>query len=365
MATPTVRLRITARSIVVTVAVLALGLIGRNLIVRSSRVLGWLAVAVLVAALVHPIVERVQRLGARRGIAVLGVLVGLGATVGVVAYGTVDDLSVEVRRLQRAAPEAAGRIEEHERFGELARDFELQRRVQQAVDALPQALSGGEPAAALRSAAGRTAAALATVVLCVFVLLHGPRIVRRAVSQLGDPALRARVRDVGHDAYERWWRYVLGSLVLSLAAGVVTWAVASALDLPGPAVLGLLCGLGALLPYVGITIGAIPLLLLAAGTLAGGTTVILAAGVVAAQLAEVAARRRWIEHRSLQVGPAVPAIVAMVALDIAGIGAVFVSLGAAVFLLAVLDRTAPPLGPLTGPTDPGPPPEPAPAGSGE
>lgn len=326
---------------VVLLGLLALGLIVRNVLVRSERVLGWLLAATVVAALLHPVVAILQR-WMRRSLALLVTFVGLGVVVGAVVYGAVDDLRAEIERLQREAPAAAERIEASERFGQAARDFGLAQRVQEFVDELPSRLAGGDAPEALRAAATRSVAYLVALVLTVFLLLHGPRLAGAATGVIVDPARRQRLQAVLLGAYRRWWDYVVGALGIGVLAGLGALALARLTELPGPIALGLLVGLFALVPSVGVLVGGAPLLLFAVGLRPGSASaVVVLAGLVAFQVLEVLVLRPALDRRSLHVGPAITTVVAIVAFDLAGIGGVFVGLAIVVFALAVADELAP------------------------
>jgi predicted PurR-regulated permease PerM len=328
-------MRITTRSVLILFALLGAGLVARNVVQRSERVIGWFLAAAIVAALAYPVVTWLQR-WMRRPFAVLVVFTLLALLVGGVTYGVIDDVSSEVQRLRRAAPAAAERIESSERFGQVATDFQLADRVRDLVDQLPGQLAGGSPAEAVRATATRSVAYLATTVLTIFLLLHGARLANGALQLQRDEQRRLRLRRRLQVAYGRWWRYVVGSILISMLVGVVAAAAASLADLPGPVALGLAAGVVALVPMVGVVLGAVPILLLSAGSQPWGITVILAIGAVALQLVESQALRRRLEHRSVHVGPAVTFAVAIVALELGGIGAVFVGLALTVFGAAVL-----------------------------
>ena len=107
-------------------------------------------------------------------------------TTGLLAYGTIGDVQLETARLQRVAPEAALRIERSATFGKTARDLQLAQRVKEFVDELPSRLAGGDTGTVIRSAATRTLAYLATGVLMLFLLAHGPRLCEAALRQISD-----------------------------------------------------------------------------------------------------------------------------------------------------------------------------------
>ncbi|MDP9071002.1 MAG: hypothetical protein M3N68_06915, partial [Actinomycetota bacterium] len=100
------RLRITPRSAVTAVGLLAFVLVTLRLVAASQRVLGWVLAAAGIAGLLHPLAAGLAR-RVPRGAAVGLVWVGILAGVGLVGYGLVDGVVREMDRLERAAPAAA------------------------------------------------------------------------------------------------------------------------------------------------------------------------------------------------------------------------------------------------------------------
>jgi predicted PurR-regulated permease PerM len=332
------RLRLSARSAVTAVALLGATLAVLRLVAASGRVLGWIIAAMLLAGLLHPAVAALQE-RLRRGVALLVVLVSTLAVVGFVAWAVVDDVVDEVEELQSEVPAAARELERSERFGRTARDVDLADRAQEFVDELPERLRGGNVEDALRSAATRGVAFLATFVLTVFFLIHGPRLLGAAVVQLPEER-REQVRRLGAAAYRRAWRYVAGSLGKAAVAGLFAYAVAQAADLPGPAPLALWVALFDLVPYVGVAIGGVPMILLAAAD-SPGAGVAVGLALVAWQLVEAFVVQRRLEARSLHVGPFVTVALAMIGLELYGIGGALAAVAAAVVAAALADELLP------------------------
>ncbi|HTJ75700.1 MAG TPA: hypothetical protein VL337_10075, partial [Acidimicrobiales bacterium] len=106
---PRERLRISARSAMLSVAIFGatLGLLA--LVAAAQRVIGWILVAAAVAGLLHPLVALLAR-RIPRALATAVVMIGLVATLGAVGYGVVDDITRETRRLQEVAPERAAEL---------------------------------------------------------------------------------------------------------------------------------------------------------------------------------------------------------------------------------------------------------------
>lgn len=169
-----------------------LTVVALRVIVSSQRVLGWILVAAVIAGLLHPLVAGAAR-RLPRGLAVLVVAGGTAATVGVVAYGLVDALVTETARLQQEAPAAARRVEKSGRFADLATDVRLAERTGRFLEELPERLRGGTPAEAVRAAGTRLVAYLATGVLSIFLLLHGPALAAGALRQIRAGPTRDRV----------------------------------------------------------------------------------------------------------------------------------------------------------------------------
>jgi putative heme transporter len=333
------RLRITPASVILFVIILGVGLIARNVLGRSTRVLGWLAAAAIVAALLHPFVTALSR-WVPRAVALLIVVVLALVSIGGLAYATVADVSREGTKLREAAPAAARNIEESERFGEAARDFGLTERVTDFVDALPGRITGS--ASNPLSAASRGIAYVAGIVLTIFLMLYGPRMVEGAVGQIGDETRRANTMRILTNGYRRWWRYVALTLGRGVVAGAFAYLICHLAGLPGAFLLSLAVGVFALVPYVGVLVGSLPIVLLAVGLdPSAPRAVVLFAVFLAYQLAEAFLVQPRVDAHSIRIGPAISFLVAMVAFELYGIGGALYGLAVTVFVVAVLDELAP------------------------
>lgn len=323
------------------------------MVAAAQRVIGWMLVAGTLAGLLHPLVAALER-RIPRGVAVLVVMGGLVAATAGVGYGLVDDIGDETRRLQSAAPARAQDLERSERFGEVARDLELADRTRRFLDQLPERLRGGTPAEALRAAATRGVAFLATGVLTVFLLLHGPRLARGAVRQVRDDARRERLETLGVDVYRRAFGYAGSNLAMALAAGLFAYAVARAAEVPGPAPLGVWVGLWDLVPLAGATIGALPIVALAAAT-SGERALVVALVFVAYQLLENLAVQRRVEAGTVRVGPFLTLLAGLVGLELSGVAGALLCVLAVTIAVAVAVALVPPdPGPSSGNDEEGP-----------
>jgi len=335
---PTI-LRLSGRSIVLIVALVAAAAAVFTIVGASRRVLGWMLAAAAIAGLLQPIVELLRR-RIPRGAAVAAVMVVLIGTVGLVVYAAVNSVVHEANVLREAAPERADKLEDSDRFGELARRAKLTERTERLVTDLPQRLRGGTPADALRSAATRGLAFLATFVLTLFLLLHGQRLARAALAQIPDAGARRRASRVGLAAYRRGFGYAGGSLVLAIAFGLFTTALARAAGVPGAIPLGLWAACWDLLPIGGAVLGALPVVALAAATSPAKAAGLLALFVLYQIIENVYAQRR-LERSTVKVGPALTVVTFSAGLELYGIGGALVSLLVLAVAVAALDELRP------------------------
>jgi putative heme transporter len=329
-------LRLTPASVFRAVGMLGLTLGVLAVLAASARVIGWILAAVVIAGLLYPTVQSLSR-RVPRGVALgLVVFASLALTIGI-GYAVVDDVVSQMHELQTAVPRAARKLEHSHRFGKAAREIHLAKRAKVFVDELPERLRGGDVQEALRSAATRGVAFLATGVMSIFFLMYGERLLRGAVRQL--PARRqAEATRIGLSVYRRSWRYVSGSLTMAVAAGLLAYVCAMVLDLPGKAPLALWMVLLDPIPLLGVLLGALPLILLAATTATWQGSVAVAVVLVAWQIFEAVELQPKVEARSLHVGPFITIAVAMIGLELYGIGGAIIGLVLAVVIAATLDE---------------------------
>jgi predicted PurR-regulated permease PerM len=339
---PVERLRLTTRSAVRAVLLLGATLAALRILLASQRVIGWILAAATVAALLYPLVSGLSR-RIPRGLAVAIVALGTVASISLVTYSAVHDLVRETHKLQEAAPRRIAELERSERFGRIAKDFELRDRVQRLVDSAPERLRGGTPSEALRSAATRGVAFLATGVLSLFFLLHGPRVLSAAARQIHDPDQRARVERVAFAAYTRAFGYVRRSILMSAVAGLLAFAIARAADVPGPAPLAVWAAMWDVVPLLGAVVGTLPIVVLAAAV-DPAKGLLLACLFTGYQVFEGVVLQRRVERRTLRVGPFLTVAGGFAGLELYGLGGALLVLLVVILAVAVADEVAPEVG---------------------
>ena len=195
------------------------------------------------------------------------------------------------------------------------------------LDEIPARLAGGSPGAAVRAAASRGIAVLITIVLTIFLMSHGPRLLRGLLRQLPEDR-RPVVSAALFHGYHRAWGYLVAILGKAVLVGFAVWFLSDLLHLPAPSVLGVVAAAASLVPRFGLALGAGRSCCCPPGSAA------LGGRCGRSSPSSAAAGRRARDGpahraRTVRVGPAVSLGVVLLATNLYGIG------GAAVVLAAV------------------------------
>jgi predicted PurR-regulated permease PerM len=134
-------------------------------------------------------------------------------------------------------------------------------------------------------------------------------------------------------------RYLSTAVLVAVGAGFGTFVVARVASLPAPVALGLFVAIFSFVPYLGVMIGAIPMVLLAAGLESSGTALMVIFAVLGAQVG-CAFAMRWVQRTTLYVGPGITLIVGLLGYAAYNIGGALFGIAAAVFTLALIDAVA-------------------------
>jgi len=318
------------------VVVAALALLTQRVFVSAHRPLSWAAAAVVVAVLIDPIVDALDKHLPRIASVLLALLVVALATWGVI-YVAFDDLADGVDRLGDAAQDAAAELEARDdSVGQAAQDLALTRRVDDFVEALDERVTGGDEV--LASTAGTFPTYFLGGILTLFLMSFGPTLARSAVEQLPDEDQRHEVTDVVTNALQRSRRAIWFTIVEAVLVGFTVAGAARLLDVPAPAALGLGAAVMAIFSHVGIVLGAVPLVLLVLALRSDALALVTVVVVVICQLGDSYWLRRRISLYSVHTGLLVPWVVALVGYAVYGVGGAAYGLAFAVFLLAILDE---------------------------
>ncbi len=322
------RAGLTPESAALLVAAVVTALVLRNGFVAAHRTIGWVVACSIVALLIDPLVDFVDRLLPR----VLSVVVVLLAVLGVVAgitIGLAHDLLDSLDELKTVAPEAAAELEANYDW---AADIGVADRVQTFVDDLDKRVRQS----AVSQLTETVPTYVITGILMLFLLSFGRRYFDAFVRQFREDRQEA-IRDVVTSAALRGRRYLLVTIGLSIVNGVVVGLVCWGFDLPAPASLGIAVGLFTILPLIGVFVGGVPALLLAFGLEPWQTGAMVAITLLVLQLLEAGVVRPLVDRRTVRLGPTIPIVVGLLGFDLYGVGGAIYGIALAVLVLAALD----------------------------
>ena len=322
------RAGLTPASAALLVGAVVTAMVLRDVFVAAHRTVGWVVACAIVAVLIDPLVDFVDRL-LPRWIAVIVVLLAMVSLVGAVTVGLASELLDSLDELKASAPEAAAQLEQ--RFEWMA-DLDVAERVQAFVDELDQRVRKD----AVSQAAETAPTYIVTGILMLFLLAYGRRYFDGFVDQFPG-ARRADMRLVGQQAALRGRLYLLAALALALLNGILVGWLCWALDLPAAVSLGVAVAVFTPLPLIGVLVGGTPALLLAFGFEGWRVGVVVLAWLLVLQTIEAAVVRPRVDGRSLRVGPTIPIIVGLLGFELYGVGGAIYGIALAVFALAALD----------------------------
>jgi predicted PurR-regulated permease PerM len=258
--------KVPLRTIVVSVAVVAVTYLAGKLIYRIRDILVLVLVAGFIAVLLNPIVVFIQRrLFPRRGVAVaivaflaLVVFVGLAIAFGYPLVNGITHLADQLPTYVANAEHGKGWI------GHLVRKYHIQNWVQRNAPKLAtygQALS--KPALTIGAGALSLVVELVTIfILVLLLMLEAPKMRRALLGQMR-PGRADEVTRIAGDVNHAVTGYMLGNLLTSLIAGVVVFVTLMILGVPYPLLWGLWVALVDFLPMIGGALAGIPTVLFA------------------------------------------------------------------------------------------------------
>ena len=317
--------------------VVLLVVVGRNVFVSASVVLGWAIASIVAAVLLSPLVEFLDR-ALPRALAIIVVFLAVAGVGLGVRSAYVAELKGQVDYLAERGPEIAEQVEARDdRVGEIAREIGLVDRVSELTERLQDRIA--TPADALRDAAMAVPAYLVAFILTIFFLVFGPQMVNSGFARLGDER-GPRLRAAAHRAANATQLQVGAALVLATIVGLTVWIVATLVDAPAPGLFALAGAAASFVPYVGIAVAWLPVIVVSLGVGNVWEFVGIFALACVMQYLEATRWRPLIDRRSLYVGPAAIVITGALGFAVYGFGGMVVLVVVAVFALAVADQVA-------------------------
>ena len=264
---PARRDRVPVRTIAVTIGMVLATAAILLLAWEVRRVLTWIVVAALLAVVLGPVVDLVERrLHLRRALATLLVfLLVVLAFAGILA-AFIRPLVKEGGQFADRAPAYVDQARSGRGpVGALIKRYKLDQYVQRNQARLRELGSRiTTPALTVLRSVASTVVALVTVFVLVFLMvLQGPKLLAAWLEALPERR-RERVRQVAADCSRAVVGYMTGNLVISVIAGLLTYVVLWIMGVPYKGVVALFVGFADLIPLVGATLGAVVAIAVAA-----------------------------------------------------------------------------------------------------
>ena len=279
--------------LVATAAVIVIVLVVHNVVVASTGVLGWAIASIVAAVLLSPLVSLLDRF-LPRALAIIVVFLAVAA-IGIGARSLyVTQLQEQVDFLAEHAPDIASGIEDRsDRVGEVAREIGLVDRVEELTVRLQDNL--GTPSDALVDAARSVPAYVVCFILTIFFMLYGPRIITAGLERIPDDR-RERTRDILRGAAGSTQIQVGAAVAGAVVVGLVIWVVGMILDVPSVGLFALFGAAVSVVPYVGILVGWLPVVIVGVGLAPAwqvGLVALVAVGLQYLEATRSATVRRW------------------------------------------------------------------------
>jgi predicted PurR-regulated permease PerM len=256
--------QVTPRTVVVVILTAAAALGALYLLWQLRQLVGWCFVAVFLAAALAPVVDRLQRVGINRGLAIgLTYLVLLVAIVGLEALLVpllIDQTGALIDYATTLSQQPGGTLG-------FIKDLANQYSLGWVVDALGEQLSDlpsqlAQSAESLLSstgdlfvsAVGFVTGLVTVLVVAFFLLLDGERFLDLGLRLLAEPQ-RPRVRSILERSGGAVSGYLSGNFAISLICGVAVYIVLILLGIPYALTLALIVAVLDLIPQIGAPLG--------------------------------------------------------------------------------------------------------------
>jgi predicted PurR-regulated permease PerM len=303
-----------------------------------------LVVALLIAALVVPVVGLLQRLGLPRGLASLAVVIG--GLLFVVALLTFAGQQVAngVDDLANQTVQGLGEIKDWLKNGPLhASDSQINNYIDRVQKGITDWSSNGN----VVGRAGEVGTALSHVLAGIFITLFasyffladGDRIWSWVV-RLSPRAARGQVDSSGRVAWISLTQFVRATVIVAAVDAIGIMIVAAILRVPFVAAIGVLVFLGAFVPLIGATVAGSVAVLVALVDQGLVTALLMLGGVILVQQLEAHGLQPFLLGRWVSVHPLAVIVAIATGVLVAGVAGALVAVPLAAALNAVVQHLA-------------------------
>ncbi len=222
-------------------------------------------IALFLAVGMDPAIRRLQGWGMKRGQAVSVILLGIVAFLAAFFAAVVPPLVEQVTEFATNLPEYVRDLAaNNERIREYVSEQNIAERLREATQDIPAQI--GSSFGTVLGVAGSVLASifngLTVLVLTIYFSLSFTKM-REGSLRLIPQSRRERVQSIMDPILTKIGGYIAGNVVISIVAGVVSFAFLAIAGVPYPIALALWVAIADLIPMVGATLGAVPAVVVA------------------------------------------------------------------------------------------------------
>jgi predicted PurR-regulated permease PerM len=313
-------------------AVAAFGLI----LYQLRPLLALLAIALMLALALDPLVNLFQRAGLKRGWGVLVAVLTVLCLFFLVGVSVVPMMLDQVRNLYEAVPGFIAQVNESQWLRKLDERFDLVQTVERQLPSLPRSVAGSV-VGVVSSTVGALVTGLAVLTISIFGLLSG-RDLFEAVLQWVRPQRRSEVRELVVDMRRVVSGYLVGVFLTCALGAVFTGLTTFLLGVPYFLALGLLYLVFGFIPYIGSLLVAVAVSLTTLATMGFRRALIALALFMVYQQIEGNVLQPLIQKRTLQMNPLLISIVVVAGAMLMGVPGAVLALPFAAALQILLQR---------------------------
>jgi len=314
-------------------------IVGLYALYTVRAILVRILIALFIAVSLDPAVRQLARRGMRRGFAVALIFALALVLVSAFLVSVIPPLVTQFGNLVDDLPDYLHRLQSNSsQFRELNDRYNVSDQLQGMVGTLPSRLGTG-----LLGFAGRVFGAvfngLTVLVFTVYFMADMPRI-RSGLVRLFPVSRRPQARQVVDLVVDKVGGYMIGNIIISLIAGVVSFIAFTILGVPFPVPLAFVVAICDLIPMIGATLGAIIGVTVALfSTDLWPTTVLVAAFFVAYQQLENYLIAPRVLKTTVELGAAAVLIAGLIGATVLGlVGALMAIPVAAAFNVLLNER---------------------------
>lgn len=293
-----------------------------NLLALVKTQLIWIASAFFLALAINPLVQLVRKYmpNKSRGLALfVTLMIGL-ILAFIILYSLVPKLIEQSVELIEAVPKALSDLQNSDtRLGQLVAEYDLIALAQDSAKEIFTTLAGatGSVVSIAQGIFSGFAAIITIVTLSIFMLIEGPRW-NRMVWEYHPKKNLERNKQIAKDMYFAISSYFTGILFIAAISAAASTIMMSIVGVPYAVPLGLLVGLFGLIPYVGATIAAVMVCIVALFT-STGAAIAMAIYFIIYQQIENNVIQPIVQGKSTELSPLIVTIAILIGASVAGI----------------------------------------------